>query len=192
MKAGEVEAAKVNGRTAAAGLLAGIGLGRSGVDLVGVEANLVVHLALLLVAENVVGFRDFLELLLGLFVARIDVGMIFAREFAEGLADVIRSGRLLDAEQCVIVFVLRCGHVRFLISVSRTGHFVLLLHERCQFSEVRVRKGTFNADCFLDVAGSLCRGFEFLNPGPLLPGSLPHVVAHLQFVPQAVVRSESS
>jgi hypothetical protein len=90
---------KSTGGAGAAGLLAGIGLGRGRVDLVGVEADLVVDLALLLVGEDVVGFGDFLELLFGLFVVGVHVGMILARELAEGLADLIRSGRLLDAER---------------------------------------------------------------------------------------------
>ena len=99
---------------AARALLARIGLGLRRVDLVGVEAELVVNLALLLVAQNVVGLGDLLELLLGLLVAGIHVGMIFARSFPEGLADLLRRGRLLHAERCVIVFLSRCGHLDFL------------------------------------------------------------------------------
>jgi len=52
----------------------GVGFRLRGIDLVAVVANLVVDLALLLVAEYVVGFGDFLELLLGAFVSGIYVG----------------------------------------------------------------------------------------------------------------------
>ncbi len=68
-----------------------------GVNLIGIEAELVVDLALLLVAQHVVGFGDLLELLLGFFVAGVYVGVIFARKLAEGLADIFRSGRLLHS-----------------------------------------------------------------------------------------------
>ena len=70
LKSGEVEAVEVDRSAAARALLARIGLGLRRVDLVGVEAELVVHLALLLVAQNVVGLGDLLELLLGLLVVR--------------------------------------------------------------------------------------------------------------------------
>ena len=115
----EVEAAEVDRRPVAAlALLARVGLGRRGIDLVGVEADLVVNLALLLVAKNVVGLGDLLELLLSLLVARVHVRVIFARSFPESLADLLRRGRLLDAEHRVIVFIGRCGHGCFLISVQ--------------------------------------------------------------------------
>ena len=39
--------------------------------------------------------------------------MIFARKFAEGFADVLRRGRLLDAESAVIIFGLRCHELLF-------------------------------------------------------------------------------
>ena len=82
-----------------------IGLGCGGIDVVGVEAELIVDLALLGIAEDVVGFGDRLEFLFGRLVAGIHVGMIFARKFAEGLADVLRRGRLLHAEGGVIVLL---------------------------------------------------------------------------------------
>src|SRR6185437_554847 len=65
------------------------GLGRRRIDIVRVEAKLVINLALLLVAEDVVGLRDLLELLLRLLVARVHVRVILARQLAEGLADLL-------------------------------------------------------------------------------------------------------
>ena len=61
-----------------------------------VETELVVHLALLGVGKNFVGFLDLLELFLGGLVAGIQVGMIFARELAVGGANVFH--RWLCAE----------------------------------------------------------------------------------------------
>src|ERR1700733_1030186 len=63
-----------------------------GVDLVGVKAELIRDLALLLVAQDVVGLRDLLELLFRLLVAGVYIGVVFSRKFAEGFADVVRSG----------------------------------------------------------------------------------------------------
>ncbi len=90
-----------------------VSFGRGGIDVVGVEAELVVDLALLRIAEDVVGLGDLLELLLGRLVPGIHVGVIFARKFTERLADIIRGRRLLDPEQAVIifVFVVGCSHV---------------------------------------------------------------------------------
>ena len=56
-----------------------ISFGCRGVDVVGIKTELVVNLALFGVAQDLVGFRQGLELLLGSFVAGIDVGMVFAR-----------------------------------------------------------------------------------------------------------------
>ena len=95
---------------AAGALLARIGFGRGRVDLVGIEADLVIDLALLFVAQNIVGLGDLFELLLGPLIVGIHVRVVLARGLAEGLADLLRRGRLLDAERCVIVFVGGGGH----------------------------------------------------------------------------------
>ena len=80
----------------------GIGLGSGRVDVVGVEANLIVDLALLGITKNVVRFRKSLELLLRGLVPGIHVGVIFTRKFAECLADFVRRGGLLHAQNFVI------------------------------------------------------------------------------------------
>src|SRR5262249_55957909 len=123
---GEIEAAEVKGNvlrggaaapawcaaksTSAKAAAAGVGLGRRGIDVVGVVAELVVYLPLFGIAQNVIGLGDFFELLLRLLVARIDVRMILARKLAEGLANVFRRGGLLHPEGAVIIFSC-CSHL---------------------------------------------------------------------------------
>ena len=89
-----------------------VGLGCGRIDVVGVEAELIVNLALLGIAEDVVGFGKRLELFLGRLIAGIHIGVILARQLAEGLADVVRRRGLLDPESrvVVLVFVGRGGH----------------------------------------------------------------------------------
>ena len=67
------------------------------------EAELIVLAAFLLVAENVVGVLDFLELRLGLFVAGIAVGMKLPRESAMGLLDFVVRRRFGDAQHFVVI-----------------------------------------------------------------------------------------
>src|SRR6185295_19465237 len=78
--------------------------------VVGVKADLVVNLALLGIAQDFVGFGQRLELFLRGLVPRIDVGMILAGKLAEGLADIVRRGGLLHAQDFVIVFFWGGGH----------------------------------------------------------------------------------
>ena len=80
-------------------LLPRIGLGLRRIDLVRVEPNLVVDLALLLVAQDVVGLGDFLELLLRLLISGIHVRMILPRRLPERLANLLRRRRLLHAKR---------------------------------------------------------------------------------------------
>ena len=87
------------------------GFRSSRIYLVRVKAELVIDLALLIVTENVVRLGDFLELLLGLFVVRIYVGVVLARKLAKGFANLIRRCGLLDSEQSVIIFLLSIRHV---------------------------------------------------------------------------------
>ncbi len=61
------------------------------IKIVAVEAMLVVHLPLLGVGEDVVGFLKLFEFFLGGLIAGIEVRMIFAGEFAESVANVLRT-----------------------------------------------------------------------------------------------------
>src|SRR5262249_19898 len=61
----------------------------------------VVLLALLRVGEDVVRGRDLLELFLGLFVAGVAVRVVFARQLAVRLLDLVLARVLADAEGLV-------------------------------------------------------------------------------------------
>jgi len=89
-----------------------IGLGRRRINVVGVETELVVNLALLGIAENVVGFGEGFELFFRGFIAGINIWMVLARKFAECLADVFGGGGFLHAKDFVIVFFGGCCHLR--------------------------------------------------------------------------------
>ena len=67
------------------------------------HAAAVVLLALLRVAQDVVGRLDLLEALLGLLVAGIAVRVVLARQLAVGLLDLLGRGLLVDPEDLVRV-----------------------------------------------------------------------------------------
>src|SRR5579864_1615002 len=102
------EAAKT---TCARSSAASIRFGRCGIDIVRVEADLIVDLSLLGIAQDVVGLGNCFKLLFRRLVPRIDVRMILARQFAESLADVLGRGRLLHAEGFVVVLLGGGGHL---------------------------------------------------------------------------------
>src|SRR5581483_785189 len=118
-KSRKIEALEVHWRapSTACRLLPRIRLRLRRIDLVGIEAELVVNLPLLLVTQNVVGLGDLLELLFGLLIAGIHVGMVFARSLPERLADLVLRGRLLHAKSGVIIFVGRCWHLLLTLSL---------------------------------------------------------------------------
>ena len=78
--AGESAESTGAGRTSA-----GVGFRCGGIDVVGVEADLIVDLALLGIAEDFVGLGDGLEFLFRRFVAGIDVGVVFAASLRKAL-----------------------------------------------------------------------------------------------------------
>src|SRR5262249_28458166 len=69
-----------------------------------VRAQLVVLLALLGIAEDLVGFVQLLEARLRRRVAWIDVGVVLARELPVRLFDLLLGGGLRHAEGGVVVF----------------------------------------------------------------------------------------
>ena len=75
--------------------------------LEGLMAEAIIGRALLLVLEDVVRFADVLEFLFGLLIARIAIRVIFHRQLAIGLLDIVRSRLPVDVEKLVIVFL---GH----------------------------------------------------------------------------------
>src|SRR5262249_39051541 len=76
-----------------------------------VKAVLIVHLALLRVRENVVGFLQLLEFFFGGFVAGIQIGMVFAREFAECRTNILGGRFARHAKEFVIIGFCCCGHL---------------------------------------------------------------------------------
>src|SRR5580704_1429072 len=95
----------------ATGTGASIGLGRRRINIVGVKANLIVNLALLGIAQDIIGFGDGLKLLLSSLVAWVDVRMILTRQLTKSFTDVVGGSRLLYAEDLVIVFFGSSGHL---------------------------------------------------------------------------------
>jgi len=64
---------------------------------------LVVRGAFLIVRDYLVGFRGFLEALLGRLVARVLVRVVLDSQLAIRLLDVVLAGALLDAKDLVII-----------------------------------------------------------------------------------------
>ena len=77
-------------------------------NVVGIETVLIVNLALLGIAQDVVGFLDLLEALLGGFIAGIQIRMILARQLAVSLADLVFLGGARHTERFVII-LFACG-----------------------------------------------------------------------------------
>ncbi len=80
----------------------------------------VVLFALLLVGEDRVGLADLLELLFRLFIALVAVRMVFQRQLAVRLLDLVGRGSLADAKLFIVIhrrlhcpepfrFLRRCG-----------------------------------------------------------------------------------
>src|SRR5262249_44902357 len=63
----------------------------------------IVALALVRIRKHLIGFGRFLESLGGRLVTRVPVRMIFQRQLAIGLLDLVGAGVALDAQQLVII-----------------------------------------------------------------------------------------
>jgi len=70
-----------------------------------VRAERIVELALLGVFEDLVSLAHLLELLLGLFVVRIQVRVVLAGKLLVGLGDFLLGGLALDPDNVVVVLV---------------------------------------------------------------------------------------
>ena len=91
-----------------------------------VRAELVVELALLLVGEHLVGGRDLLELVLGLPVPGVHVGVVLLRELPVGLPDLVVRGASIHAKDVVQVSLghgekLTRQRPRSTLVLARTG-----------------------------------------------------------------------
>src|SRR6185369_1706293 len=84
------------------------GAGRSAglarlLDLFEVGAPAVVQLALVGLAEHLVGLPDLLELCLGLLVIRVQIWMVLTSELAVGLPNVLLGGRPWHAKYVIVI-----------------------------------------------------------------------------------------
>jgi hypothetical protein len=104
----EIDATAESAGTAAKPAAAGTKRGR---------AVLVIPLAFVGIAEDFIGLGDFLEFLLGVFVAGVFVRVKLNGQFAVGLFDVVRARVAGDADRGVKILVLR-GHGQFPPSVA--------------------------------------------------------------------------
>src|SRR5690242_1743919 len=68
-----------------------------------IESKLVIHLALLGVGKHLVCFLNLLELFLCGFVAGIQIGMVFPREFAVRRAYIFYRSLARNSQQFVII-----------------------------------------------------------------------------------------
>ena len=66
-------------------------------------AELVIPAFFIVIAENLIGFGSFLELLFRLLVPGVAVGMQFHGQLAVGLLQLIGPGLLRDTEHFVVV-----------------------------------------------------------------------------------------
>ena len=89
----KVESAEVHAAGARAGAAASI---RG--NIIGVKSVLVVDLALVLIAQDVISFLDILEAILCCLIARIHVGMVLTRQFAVSFAYFLRTGAFRHAK----------------------------------------------------------------------------------------------
>ena len=103
MKLGSARAATETSTTAARGRR------RLALGMIPIGAELIVLAALDRIAEDFIGFVEFLELFLGGGFILGDVGMIFARQFTECFLDFLVGRRARDAEDFVIIFEFN-GH----------------------------------------------------------------------------------
>ena len=132
---------------------------RGGVDIVRVVADLVEYLSLLGLAENIIRFRDLLELLFGLFVSGIYVRMKFTRKFPERLADLFRSGGLFDAK-CGVVIFGRGGHL-YLGSFAFTSGILVACHATTCHFPLRFRNVPVLRNLLSGWPGVCCTNWKF-------------------------------
>src|SRR5262249_27874575 len=106
----------------------GISFGGRRIDVVRIEAELIVDLALLGIAQNVIGLGNLFELFLGLLVAGIDVRMVFSGQLAKSLAYVLLRSVLFHTQNAVIIFLLCGRHLDCRLFLLR---FTVLRHSGC-------------------------------------------------------------
>src|ERR1019366_7547651 len=104
---GKVEAAEIHVGMAPAGAASTRARARAGKSVLGIEADLIVHLAFFGLAQDVVGFLHILEAVFSGLVSRGEIGRILAGELPVGFADVLYRGTSRDAQRLVIIVFWR-------------------------------------------------------------------------------------
>src|SRR5438552_13599363 len=100
------------------------GAGARGEPRIRIEPLLIVHLAFLRVAQNVVRFLQLLETILGGLVARIEVRVILARKAPVRLPDVVCRRLPVDLEGLVKIL---CGRHGSMGGYTGPPHLLLLV-----------------------------------------------------------------
>jgi len=101
----KIEAAEIHSGVGALGAATRRGRGRA---VFGIEAVLIVHLALFGIAQDVVRFLHVLEAIFGGFIPGVEIGMVFAGEFPVRLAHFV-FGRFARDPQGLVIFVFGSG-----------------------------------------------------------------------------------
>ena len=103
-------------------------------------AELVITGALIFIGQHFIGFVDFLELRLGLFIAGVQVGMVFFGQLTVGLFDFIIRGIL--------------GNSHDLIIISFISHFYpFLSHKQRGFPPPNLRLHRLSGELFTQSMG---------------------------------------
>ena len=111
--------------------------------LLPVRAESVVLLALIGIAQHLVGFVDLLELRLRPFLVLGNVGVMLAGELAEGFADLVVRRGLRDAEGGIVILVLH--RHKFGRRYRRGGKAPAGAHRGSRIHAYFVRRGQFRA-----------------------------------------------
>ncbi len=88
-----------------------VGVLRCALDTIDVDQAAVEKGALVLVAEDFVGERNFLEGVFGLFVSGVQVRVVFLGELAKGASDVLFARIGLDAQYVIRICSHRLLHI---------------------------------------------------------------------------------
>ncbi len=102
----KIEATKTHARLTSARAWPSAGTARR--DVVRIETILIVNLALLRIAQDVISFLNLLEALFGGLIARVQIWMVLARQLAVRLAYLVFFGVARHTERFVII-LFACG-----------------------------------------------------------------------------------
>src|SRR5882672_9146250 len=155
-----------------------------GIEIVAIESVLVIHLPLLRIRKDVVRFLQLLEFFFGGFVPRIQIRVIFARQFAKSSANVLCARFAGNAQQFVIILFGSGGHLqpkkfagahRSQETRSAPLPVLLLSSDACSRRRQRIPRRSHRP---VSSVVASCRPVQIryrrlLQPRPLLPAPLP-------------------